>query len=194
MPASGSKSLAVLGFLTVVDRGAEGLFGGYLLLNEHGRPLEFHCTAPVLPNRAQEILYGRTLKPYLYGEQIGQTLLDSAKAKPLWVCVDSAATLAARDFAACPLVLIGDADAAFDSADAAPRLAAAIRSSNSARENLTGLVRFPLGRHEAAARYDYAADKEQVIQHWRENFAELDLAEPFGRIREAIEEARRGAA
>ena len=50
-----------LGFLTVVEHPQHGLFGGYLLLNHGGRPLEFHCTAPIKPNRAQEILYGPTL-------------------------------------------------------------------------------------------------------------------------------------
>jgi hypothetical protein len=58
---------AALGFLAVVEHELHGLFGGYLLLNATGRPLEFHCTAPVRPNRAQQILYGPTLEPYLYG-------------------------------------------------------------------------------------------------------------------------------
>ena len=57
----------------------QGLFGGYLVLNLLGRPLEFHCTAPVRPNRAQEILYGPTLDPYLCGERIGQTLVGEVQ-------------------------------------------------------------------------------------------------------------------
>ena len=70
MTASGSKAMPTVGFLTVQSFADVGLIGGYLLLNPLGRPLEFHCTAPVRPNRAQEILYGPTLAPYLYGEQI----------------------------------------------------------------------------------------------------------------------------
>ena len=77
-----SNSLSAMGFLTIVESSAQGIFGGYLLLNEAGRPLEFHCTAPVRPNRAQQILYGPTLKPYLFGEQIGQTLLSQTKITP----------------------------------------------------------------------------------------------------------------
>ena len=73
-----TKPTPSLGFLTVLDYGQEGLFGGYLTLNLSGRPLEFHCTAPIKPNRAQEILYGPTLQSYLYGEQIGRTLLGEA--------------------------------------------------------------------------------------------------------------------
>ncbi len=67
------------GFLTVVEHPQYGLFGGYLILNTAGRPLEFHCTAPIKPNRAQEILYGPTLESFLYGEQIGQTLISQGE-------------------------------------------------------------------------------------------------------------------
>ena len=70
MGASDSKSLPAIGFLTVVTIPDQGLVGGYLVLNAAARPLEFHCTTPVRANRAQEILYGPTLRPYLFGEQI----------------------------------------------------------------------------------------------------------------------------
>jgi len=93
LPAGSNKAI---GFLTVVEHDLHGLFGGYLLLNETGRPLEFHCTAPVKPNRAQQILYGPTLKPFLYGEQIGATLVNKPTLVPLAVLVDRPASLAAR--------------------------------------------------------------------------------------------------
>src|SRR3954451_6478450 len=99
MNAASPKSSPCLGFLTVVENAELGLIGGYLLLNPAGRPLEFHCTAPVKPNRTQEILYGPTLKPFLYGEQIGQTLLTRSKLTPSVVFTDSEAVLAARELA-----------------------------------------------------------------------------------------------
>ena len=52
-----------IGFLTTVASASHGVFGGYLLVDEVGRPLEFHCTAPVRVSRAQEILYGPYLNP-----------------------------------------------------------------------------------------------------------------------------------
>ena len=84
MDATDSKCKPTLGFLTVVEHPQYGLFGGYLILNTAGRPLEFHCTAPIKPNRAQEILYGPTLESFLYGEQIGQTLISQGSTPPLW--------------------------------------------------------------------------------------------------------------
>src|SRR5687767_13690884 len=104
--SSASKSAACLGFLTVIEHAELGLFGGYLVLNAAGRPLEFHCTSPVKPNRAQEILYGPTLRPYLFGEQIGQTLIAKAKNEVALVCTDQPACLAAREFCDRPLVLL----------------------------------------------------------------------------------------
>src|SRR5437763_16597995 len=106
MPLAVAKSPLVLGFLTVVEHAPHGLFGGYLLLTPAGRPLEFHCTAPVRTSRAQQILYGPTLAPYLYGEQIGQALVQKARAAAGIVFTDVAAALSVRDFIDVPAVLV----------------------------------------------------------------------------------------
>src|SRR6476646_5213388 len=106
MTAHSKLSQPCLGFLTVLENAELGIFGGYLLLNASGRPLEFHCTAPIRPNRTQEILYGPTLQPFLFGEQIGQTLLTKSKLMPLVVCTDSEPALAVREFTEIPVVHI----------------------------------------------------------------------------------------
>ena len=63
-----STSLAMneqlrLGFLTAIHLEHRGHVAGLLVTNKYGRPLEFQCTAPVRPNRTQELLYGPTLVP-----------------------------------------------------------------------------------------------------------------------------------
>ena len=60
------------GFLTVVESAAHGVFGGYLLVDVLGRPVEFHCTTPVKVTRAQQILYGATLHGHLHGRGEGR--------------------------------------------------------------------------------------------------------------------------
>src|SRR3989304_10187691 len=102
MSATDAKSRPRLGFLTVIEYPDYGLIGGYLVLNTAGRPEEFHCTAPIKPNRAQQILYGPTLEPYLFGEQIGQTLLTTGKIKPRGGCTDREPVLAGREFVSVP--------------------------------------------------------------------------------------------
>ena len=91
---SAAATSAAVGFLTVVEDDEFGLCGGYLLLSVTGRPLEFHCTAPVRASRAQEILYGRALRGYLF-ELIGPALLQKAKLTPALVCIE--ATVAVRE-------------------------------------------------------------------------------------------------
>lgn len=67
------------GYLLVVEDEVYGFTGGLLVICDRGRPLEFHCTEPVRPSRAQQILFGPTLRSYVCGEQIGAALLAKAK-------------------------------------------------------------------------------------------------------------------
>ena len=101
-----SNPKPVIGFLTVVEHPQHGLFGGYLILNMAGRPVEFHCTAPVKPNRAQEILYGPTLDAFLYGEQIGSTLLGHAKSSAAAILTDREPVLALGELTELPVALV----------------------------------------------------------------------------------------
>lgn len=168
MSSSGSKSLPTIGFLTVCDYGEAGLCGGYLVLNAAGRPLEFHCTAPVKANRAQEILYGPTLRPFLYGEQIGRTLAERSKSSPQLVVTDAEPVLAARPLLSMPVVCL------------AP--------DGSAHER----PGFSLGEQIVLIDAAYPHDREAVRTAWQQ-FEGLSLQEPFGRIREALEESRKAA-
>ncbi|MBN2293953.1 MAG: hypothetical protein JXM70_16115 [Pirellulales bacterium] len=199
-----TNSMPTLGFLTVLDYGQEGLFGGYLTLNINGRPLEFHCTAPIKPNRAQEILYGPTLEPYLYGEQIGKTLLAKATSHPMVVCTDRPAALSVRDFVEMPVALVvsppndndvGDDDSpAYDislSQSTAPSLQKTWRIDSAHCSGLA-LEEFHLGCNHLAVPSRLSEDRRAVIERLEDLGESFDLSEPFMRIREAIEEARRG--
>lgn len=166
------NSALAIGFLTLGEHSELGLFGGYLVLNVAGRPLEFHCTAPVKANRAQEILYGNTLRPYLYGEQIGQTLIKKAKANVGVVLTDVEHALSARPHIELPLAIVA-ADAASLSG---PRL-----------------LPMKLGPHHLAVDLNYSADKAAINDRLSNLLDQLDLLEPFTRIREALEEAQKSA-
>ena len=89
------------GYLSAVESAEHGFFGGYLLVSPLGRPVEFHCTAPVRPSRAQEILYGPTLRPYLLGEQIAGTLLSKAQLRPQIILTDQPSVLCHRSQLKC---------------------------------------------------------------------------------------------
>jgi len=95
-----------------------GATGGLLIVCDRGRPLEFHCTEPVRTSRAQQILFGPTLRDYLCGEQIGGALLAKAKL-PIGVLLTLDAAAATAGHAAGIETLVLDAEAT----DAPPRLA-----------------------------------------------------------------------
>jgi len=186
------KSQGTLGFLTVLEHEQQGLVGGYLILNTAGRPLEFHCTAPVKPNRAQQILFGPTLQSYLYGEQIGQTLLSKSALEPLAVCTDVELVLSVRDYVALPVVLVLGGD----EKETAPTKSAGNGSGLSWRVDAahaggTRLGSFLIGGNRLAVQAGRDGDRQMVLSRL-EGLGSFDLREPFERIREAVEEAHNG--
>ena len=188
------KSRNSLGFLTVVEHPQHGLFGGYLVLNNSGRPLEFHCTTPIKPNRAQEILYGPTLESFLYGEQIGQTLVNQASSPPLLICTDKQPALAVQEHVAVPVVLVlppqdeaaeepSDPPAAVDDSGRVLRI-------DAAHHDVPPLATFRLGRNRVALPERADENRRLVTERFADMADSFDLAEPFQRIRDAIEEAQ----
>ena len=155
------------GFLTVCDAANIGMFGGYLLVDITGRPLEFHCTAPLRVTRAQEILYGATLQRHLHGEQIGGPLLKATQLSPVAVLTDRESLLHARSYGASPVVVIQETDSQGD------------------REEALCLGAFRLRPHE-----EDMSKIEQLRPHFETLCSSIELAEPFGRIRAAIDEAQ----
>jgi hypothetical protein len=209
----------MLGFLTVVRDPEYGLCGGYLILNSAGRPVEFHCTTPLKPNRPQEILYGPTLESFLYGEQIGQTLIQQGGESPLVVFTDLEPVLTAREFVPMPLALVlpdepegGDkglegaagtlrvspaADCTRSVPDTSSPSSSAFPSDRRFRLDAPHggprLLTFELGRNRVAVPERLQQDRELTVERLCGLVDLFDLAEPFGRIRDAIEEARQAA-
>jgi hypothetical protein len=188
MNAASPKSSPCLGFLTVIENAELGLIGGYLLLNAAGRPLEFHCTAPVKANRTQEILYGPTLKPYLYGEQIGQTLLTKSKLTPVVICTDRDDMLAVRECTEIPVVMVLDGQWGRESLAENDSLHGIAVTAKDSRP-----LSFSLGLSRAVTAPHYPGDEQVIRQSWPAQADHLDLLEPFSRIREALDEAQKAA-
>lgn len=175
---------SALAFLTVVECPPHGLLGGLLLLNRAARPLEFHVTAPVKPNRVQELLYGPTLKPFLYGELIARTLLSKAASDVGAVLVDQPELLSARDHVSRPLALVYAAQ----SSDAPlPGQSTCLTLPGRGPMVLQVLT---MGRNRLGAA---GGDAQRLCEALADVAEYLDLAEPFDRIRNAIEEAQRAS-
>lgn len=157
----------VFGFLTAVDSPLHGLFGGYLVVDALGRPLEFHCTAPVKVSRAQQILYGPTLHGHLHGRQIGGSLLAESRVTPAVVLTDHDAMLHVRPHTRLPMALVRPLDV---------------------EAVATG---FTVGAAVVSPHPTDAAEEATIRDRLAALAAAVDLREPFERIRAAIEEAQR---
>ena len=154
-----------VGFLSVSQE-PSGFVGGYLVTNSWGRPLEFRLSSAVQPNKVQTILYGDTLQGYLCGEIIGKTLIDKTPTPAQWVLVDNPLTLDLRLRVEIPVGLwhrIVDAE-----------------------ESMPGL----LVQSRLYCHREYPADVAE-LRAIVEKLGQFDFSEPFTRIREAMNEARK---
>jgi hypothetical protein len=195
MPNETLSQETTFGYLSVINSAEHGYFGGYLIIGPLGRPLEFHCTAPVRPSRAQQILYGPTLEPFLLGEQIAGTILDAAKLKPRLILSNCEATLDVRSRINSPLVLMkakGEQPATTDPASPPPATADASIGFNSRSTSTSGPHKsFTVESYEFLLPIGFEPDRDEAIRLLTELIGHIDLAEPFDRIEEAIREAQR---
>ena len=165
------------------------------MLTPAGRPVEFHCTAPVKPNRAQQILYGPTLESYLFGEQIGQTLVTKSSVGAGLVLTNCEPALAVRDHIDVPVAWVRSNS----ESENTPKPRAQINgppesSSVPTRGPLTQPTsQFQVAGQSLAMRPDDAEDQVRVVDMLRPIVSNLDLSEPFQRIHDAINEAQRAA-
>lgn len=163
-----NKPLCAFGFLTAIEHTQHGFFGGYLIVSTLGRPLEFHCTTPVLPNPAQKILYGQSLRPYLLGELIGRTLLQKAKTPVCAVLTDQPELLSQSAHVDCPI--------------------ACVRVDGEV--NATEASKLQIGRYRLSVA-DQGINESTLRELLEPLTVHVDLPEPFQRIRDAIHEAQR---
>jgi hypothetical protein len=162
LPAT-SASANNFGFLTILSE-ATGTLGGYLVTIAWGRPLEFRLTSAVQPNRVQHILYGASLESYLCGDLIAKTLLDKSTIPVQWLITDHPGALVVRQRLNIPVSLW--------------------RPGEAPNENVL-----------VAARNLYCDDQfpgdVPAVERILAKLGNLDLGEPFQRIRDAIHEARK---
>jgi len=134
MSVDTGKELFRLGFLTAIEVPDRGYIGGLLVTNHFGRPLEFQCTAPLKPNRTQEILYGPTLVPYVLGDLIGRTLIEKVGVKPHIVLTEREELLGLRDLVEIPVACVDDLPGGRQADAPAAEVSTSVESSASEHE------------------------------------------------------------
>jgi len=81
-------------------------FGGVLVLDSSGDPLEFRCTTPVQPLPIQHVLWGQRLKRYILTELLLIPLVNSLQTSCDLILVEDADFLGARTKIHVPLLLV----------------------------------------------------------------------------------------
>jgi hypothetical protein len=129
------------------------------------------------------------LEPFLLGEQIAGAMLDAAKLRPSLILANCEATLHARSRISSPMVLLREnASPSGESANgehASTNLAAASLGSSSPHES------FSVEAFEFILPIGFESDRDEATRLLTDLIRQIDLAEPFGRIEEAIREAQR---
>jgi hypothetical protein len=182
MEADSAKVLTAFGFLTVCQSADHGLFGGYLVLSPQGRPLEFRCSEPIQASRAQEILYGPTLRPYLFSEIIGQALVAGSSSTPPIILVDEPDLLPLAQLRREPVALVESLDVS--------EPAQAVKSEASRPPASAGAIVVEIGVCRVTAPAEAGCTAEQLLALLEPLAAHVTLDEPFDRIRAALAEAQ----
>jgi hypothetical protein len=130
----------------------------------------------VKTSRAQQILYGPTLWPYVLGEQIGGTLLDQARLRPDLVLADHPAVSCLQARLPFPMVRLVDGDQA--------------ALGNKSDVASTGTM-LSIAQYSCEFSPERVADCNFIREALTQLSQYIDLAEPFERIREAMREAQR---
>lgn len=164
------KAALQLGFLTV-QQDQHGYSGGYLVTNAWGRPLEFRLSTSVNPNKVQQLLYGPTLRPYICSELLGKVLVEKAGSPVALVITDCDAALDLRSHVEYPVAWLAALD---------QTLFHEWEATLIARAKSYALLAHP----------KFPQDVDRIKELLQQTEIS-DLAEPFGRVREALGEARK---
>jgi len=186
-----------LGFLAAAKVSEQGYIGGLLVTNGYGRPLEFQCTAPVTPNRTQQILYGPTLVPFILGELIGRTLIERVDVRPQLVLIEQPEILDVRPHVRVPVAYLVD-EAEKTATAKRPQVGEAPANGEERSDQETGgperANRMAINGRQLRFHSAHTSDRDVIATKRNLIPQDANLEEPFERVREALNETMRAGA
>ena len=170
-----STPITLIGFLKVIELDSIGYCGGLLIVSPSGRPIEFHCTAPVARNRAQEIMYGQTYQSFLFTEQIGLALLEKSQSQAEVLVIDSQPLASIKSLVETPIVWVKEISEK--------------QKAEASSTNSLGWTSLDVSGESLFANNANTQQSAQLKRTVSGFLRTLPLQEPFERISIAIEEA-----
>lgn len=95
-----------LAFVDIMVFSDGSIRGGILTTDIETRPFEFRVTSPIKPTQMQQILYGSSLKDYVYGELVSAPLVKATKEKLSLVMIKEQYLLAMRPLVSLPVIYV----------------------------------------------------------------------------------------
>ncbi|MEB3181169.1 MAG: hypothetical protein VKL59_19350 [Nostocaceae cyanobacterium] len=164
--------LLTLGFLGIhrFEDGA-AIRGAMLVTDKETKPLEFRVTAPVRPQKFQEILFGELLDEHVSVELIGVPLLNALQQKPNLIIVRDILFLGINAKQEVPTVLMLREDEALIKKGASTQ---PLHSPDSGRPSV-----------KISTSSQFQTKLEDIAQQLKQIFQTRDLMEPFDRLEKA---------
>jgi hypothetical protein len=153
-----------LAFMDVILFSDGAIRGGILTTDIETRPYEFRITSAIKPTQLQQMLYGTSLKDYVYGELICAPLIKATKEKINFVLTQERYIMEVRPLVAVPIVLMSYNDKAVGD----------------------GLKPISFQVHK-----DYSTELSHAQMVLTPITQKLDLMEPFERLKLALNEVHR---
>ncbi len=161
-----------LGYIVVVNREDKGYVGGYLCADEQGYPLEFWHTTAVKTDPLQELIYGNTLKPHLFGRNIAGTLLKG------------------RDL---PTVLLTEDESLYKGFAEPEVPILLIRRDRNEDDPIQSHTSRTIQTGQAPLIVCWHIEDQETIENVIPRLEEVNLLEPFERIQKVLDELDRAS-
>jgi hypothetical protein len=153
-----------LAFMDVLLFSDGAIRGGILTTDIETRPYEFRITSPIRPTQLQQMLYGTSLKDYVYGDLICAPLIKATKEKISFVLTTERYIMEVRPLVAVPIILMAYNEKV--AADEAKSISFQVHKDYSSELSSAKTVLNPITQ-------------------------KLDLMEPFERLKLALNEVHR---
>lgn len=157
---------SVFAYLSIEKKSDETFIGGLIVSDSYGIPVEFKYTEPIKPTHLQKILYGKSIEKYLMVDILCKKLVLSIQEKPRFILVQDFSLL--QTPSKVPMIFIES-----------------IKKETASEEEKDDRFRTELIGKELKISFvgNLTADEYQ----WLGTIAkEIDILEPFGRLREAL--------
>lgn len=167
--------LMTLGFLGIHRFENDAATRGAMLVTDmQTKPLEFRVTAPVRPQKFQNILYGELLDEHLAVELVGFPLLNSLQQKPDVIIVRDILFLGMNNKKEIPVILILKED---DTLTKKGIFTEQLNPTDSAHPSA-----------KICTTSQFETNLGEIAQQLQSIFSNKDLIEPFNRIQKACED------